>query len=542
MSKKALSDNGRVKRDYLKAQINALEAESGVKEEIKTTLKDSCLSIKREIMLEAKTVNPNAKNVSEVIEHMGMKDSKNVNGIEENIRLQKLKDNERRKKELEDKLKYLNDNITYLRDENGPKTSPGLTKAKAGRNTVIPEGSVEAKTDNTIQSAEFVKKLNQEKREFKQKMREKKKEEQGKLEEDMKRMEKEKKKAEKEREKNLELKNEERRVKDEMRKQDLGDRMSKIKEETRRLVSKEPQFKKIEEKFISDVVASELEKRKKELAEIRSLHKPIGREDIDEHARKHDEILQMKLAERGKERREKYAEAHSSYDFHKYKSKFTEDVLDNEEKRKEEERRKEEEKRKNAEKMQSYAKFVKEMHVPQVSRKKQLELQLMIENQKHHPFRKFDKAKSRASDGDGDSADERMNGALSDGEGGEARRLTKPKFKPNKMIPKPKSPRSSKDVDWLKEMRVKRQDNEKDGNGKRPDNEDWNKVLNDEKLTPQERYELIKQKAKKIEENAQRKEQLLKANSNQIEPEQASQVNDMLIEAIKAKLAILDAV
>jgi hypothetical protein len=53
-----------------------------------------------------------------------------------------------------------------------------------------------------------------------------------------------------------------------------------------------------------------------------------------------------------------------------------------------------------------------------------------------------------------------------------------------------------------------------------------------------ERAEMIKEKAKMIEETASRKERLLKHQPGTIQEE--NQVNDLLINAIEAKLAILE--
>jgi len=83
---------------------------------------------------------------------------------------------------------------------------------------------------------------------------------------------------------------------------------------------------------------------------------------------------------------------------------------------------------------------------------------------------------------------------------------------------------------------------------------EWTKCLSDKKLSKREKCERIKEKAKEIEEMAIRKEQILsvkgggerKPNSAAVgsreekEVDEVLEVNDMLIDAIKAKLAILD--
>lgn len=68
-----------------------------------------------------------------------------------------------------------------------------------------------------------------------------------------------------------------------------------------------------------------------------------------------------------------------SYDYNRFKTKFLDNVLEQEIMDREERERKEEEKREFMDKMKSYGEMVKEMHKPQVSRRKQLEMELIKE-------------------------------------------------------------------------------------------------------------------------------------------------------------------
>ena len=63
--------------------------------------------------------------------------------------------------------------------------------------------------------------------------------------------------------------------------------------------------------------------------------------------------------------------------------------------------------------------------------------------------------------------------------------------------------------------------------------------MQDQKLSEKEKYEMIKEKAKAIEEDAKRREKILAVRS-QNSVDDTIEVNDMLIDAIKAKLSILD--
>lgn len=56
-----------------------------------------------------------------------------------------------------------------------------------------------------------------------------------------------------------------------------------------RLIGESKLYEKFEKKYLLEEAAS-LEEKKKRLAEIRSLHKPITREDLVEHQRRIDEM------------------------------------------------------------------------------------------------------------------------------------------------------------------------------------------------------------------------------------------------------------
>ena len=119
-------------------------------------------------------------------------------------------------------------------------------------------------------------------------------------------------------------------------------------------------------------------------------------------------------------------------------------------------------------------------------------------------------------------------------------------------------------TDYLKERREKRQQEKDQERGK-----DWASTLQNKRLSKKEKFLRIKEKAREIEEMALRKEQLLlvkgsgdnyqvKVNSataggngekssivqnilkDDKNIEETLEVNEMLIDAIKAKLAILD--
>lgn len=89
-----------------------------------------------------------------------------------------------------------------------------------------------------------------------------------------------------------------------------------------------------------------------------------------------------------------------------------------------------------------------------------------------------------------------------------------------------------------------------------PNRDTWLKNLSNKKLSKKEKFIKIKEKAREIEELALRKEQLLNLKNDPLTNsknkntysnlkdekniEDTLEVNEMLIDAIKAKLAILD--
>ena len=91
--------------------------------------------------------------------------------------------------------------------------------------------------------------------------------------------------------------------------------------------------------------------------------------------------------------------------------------------------------------------------------------------------------------------------------------------------------------------------------------QDWTATLNNKKLSKKEKFVKIKEKARELEEMALRKEQILNVKGNfdnlskthlptssrmvgnsrdERNIEDTMEVNEMLVDAIKAKLAILD--
>ena len=150
-------------------------------------------------------------------------------------------------------------------------------------------------------------------------------------------------------------------------------------------------------------------------------------------------------------------------------------------------------------------------------------------------------------------------------------KIPKRKWKENKMIPKPEPKRETKIIDYLMERRMKRERLESKGQSKKSRtpyldiknpttdrNSNSKPILfnnrsmdnyglsntthtidpNEEKAQKIDKIIKIREKARIIEESVNRKEQLMKYQGGSI-GENVS-MNDMLIDAITAKLKILD--
>jgi hypothetical protein len=118
-------------------------------------------------------------------------------------------------------------------------------------------------------------------------------------------------------------------------------------------------------------------------------------------------------------------------------------------------------------------------------------------------------------------------------------RCSRSKSAKHKLRPLDKPP------DYLTQMRIQKDNNKTNTRvsnsscGIRKQTQ-WNKMINNNKNTLIENVEQIKQKAHKIEQNAKMKEQLMHANGDVNNIQMQSTVSNLLLDAIKAKLTILE--
>lgn len=309
---------------------------------------------------------------------------------------------------------------------------------------------------------------------------------------------------------------------------------AKQDKEWRRFKSKQRNQKymheKLEEEYQQKVLMPELERKKLELKEKRDFFKPIDRKEIDEFQKKYEENFKKKLEEKRREREKWYNDiGQGDYDPNRYKTKVYDKVMQEEKGTEESKFNQIQEKKRKAEKMNNYARIVKEMHWPQVSSKKKEEVQRIKQllDQKN---------KRRSAPNKNRSVDPYRSGAASDSD---TRSMIKRpdwnKFH-NPLVPRPMPKKEPIVKDYLREIRVKRQEDDS-GRKNTTQHMNWDSIK-DQNLDDKTKIELLKARTKLIEENAQRKEEMNKVHGSSVE--ENVDINDMLIDAIEMKLSILD--
>ena len=285
----------------------------------------------------------------------------NLNKIEENHRVQKLKEAQKSKLELAEKLISFGSQIDETAIEKSNSHSP-IKHIKPVVNEELKERDDKAK--NLIQ------KLNQDRKE-----REKRAQL---LQETLDRKLKEDFLLNLMRQKELEEK-----IKED-KKQKIEERLKIFEQKQKerelffqkdREASKEkkevPLFKKIIGNFDKQNLV-ELERRKKLLNERREFHKSINENDLKEHAEKYEHDIKVKLLQKKEEQlignsQQLLLQQHQHY----YKSKFHSLIKDREEEVKQREIKEKEDKKSLKEKQNQYSQVVKELFFPKINKEKE---------------------------------------------------------------------------------------------------------------------------------------------------------------------------
>ena len=294
--------------------------------------------------------------------------------------------------------------------------------------------------------------------------------------------------------------------------------------EYKKVVSNKPLYKQIEETYEQEVMMPELQKKKEELAKRRNMFQPVRQTEIAERAKKLDEMKSEQEKQKLKEFRQRKLVEMLYIQSYKASSKFQESI------RKEIKRHESQKKTEQSKKLElvsrkkMYSNLVKEIYTPKVDPYKRNELELMKEKLKN-PTVSIRSRSTNPSKSHNNSL-ERIN-------------HTK-KWKKNTMIPDPPPKKEPKIIDYLAEKRKQRESKTPHPSIKKQF--DWEKYLKDPNLDQEELLKTIMEKAGSIEKEALKYEK----NIGAIDPQNLSglefsdQVSGLLIDSIKAKIAVIE--
>lgn len=468
------------------------------------------------------------------------------------------------KKDVQRNLKILNDNIDVMGTTDGfqrIEKQIGLNDKLLQKNSTISalkplkdlepfSGKKETYFDKKKHMDDEREKHLSAANELMNKLNEEKKQRKAHLKEIRQKRKENKDKTEAERLRKLEEEEEQKRKENEDHRKEIEEKIRKLEEDRKRNIEtmientkkiERPKFRTIQHNYEEKVLMPALEQKKKALASIRDLHRPIRLDEINEHKKRIDELIEQK-------RREWEENApKDDFSYKKLETNWISAIKERDIHAKEEAERKEGEKKELYEKMRSYGDMVKEMHWPTVSKKKQLEMQLLKESMKH-PIRNriTGSTLSTKNPGNRRSVESLLgaakSGIYSDMESEHSHTIKRRKliWKENPMVPKPQAKKEAQVVDWLLERRKRREEDRAEGfETKSSPVRNWQKEIEENHYTQQEKYEYIKEKTKQLEEDAKRKEEMITiAKAGTIEDR--DKINDMIFESIKAKLNILE--
>eukprot|EP01022_Parablepharisma_sp_SALTPOND_P014302 TRINITY_DN1933_c0_g1_i1.p3 TRINITY_DN1933_c0_g1~~TRINITY_DN1933_c0_g1_i1.p3 ORF type:complete len:638 (-),score=168.53 TRINITY_DN1933_c0_g1_i1:2974-4887(-) len=486
-----------------------------------------------------KPVENTVEEAAEVLVHKNEK-------IEEEIKKTKLKEILRMKEELQQKLMSLSENEELLHKTSILEGSKKMHKDKEYY-MLSKEERKKLRTEfemKRTEALEFVKKKQAEKRErLKRELEKRKLEEEKRIaEEEVKEKEKAEKNAAR---------------KEEMLKalQEAKQKREKELKEQREQFEKSPSppaysNQKFEENYRKSVELPLLEAKKKILAEKRNLLKPITKEELEEHEKKLEELAKQREQERvARLQKRKEEEGLFAEQQKRFKTAISEKIHERDVKQKEEEEKRYKERKLLKQKMESYAHLLKEEHPVIPNENKAKELQQMIERLKHPVKERKDvrsqylpstlskiKRASHSAEKEKDGKKPRLEEKRKSGTVSRSQKLEQDTKTVEDLL-KPKKEEKAKQLDYLTSLRLKREEKYKIS---KPNMYDWSADIKNEKISVLEKRERVERKAKMIEEQAKKKEQLyyLKGGPEK-NLEMGEYVSDMFLDAIKAKLSIL---
>ena len=471
----------------------------------------------------------------------------NSEETEENIRKIKLANAKKTKEELEQMLGDINDKILKLHHDKPIKYLSKLTSERLSK-----DNKIESKEDKKKYEEELEKKK-KEASEFIQVVNAGKKERLRRQQERQKVLEEKKQKKEEERKQRLKEKEEEalKKRKEETMKiyeniKRKREEELKKREETRANISlpleSEYLYKKLEENYNNKVVLPSLEEKKKELARKRSHFKSFNKEEFEDHVKKYDLLMAQKKEARKNELKLKKKRERILYlAMAKLRTAALEKQSLEEAMGKEEEEKRRKERNERQEKLKRFVEQIKITHPVKISTTKAEELKKQIEKLKHPVRRRRDTRKEY----DLAKINNRSMGTSSEPQSDEksssrfhkrSQASRKNNIDSKKLTIEQKSTTTSERKDYLRELRKQGLSNKT-----KHVRYNWNNDIRDSSLNSIEKYNKVVEKANLIEEQAKRKEQMLKAKGGtEKDPDMGEVVSGMFVDAIKAKLAILE--
>jgi hypothetical protein len=449
--------------------------------------------------------------------------------VEDKIKRSRLESTIKVKKEMEEKVKLLDEKLRLLSQvDYNSVPSPKIEFQKK----VFVERKKEDSEEQKRHAVEFAKKMIINQKETNRKKEVLFKQMEEKIAKDKEREELEKKQKEEEEEKQrkelLLKKIEESHAK-------RQEQQSKIANDTA-LPKKKYLYEVIQQEYESISQFSELEKRKKIIAEKRNVYKPIRRCDFLEHERNYESQIKKKEEERKKEKIKAQTEDPAyKHKVEQYKTKFADDAMKSATEAKAKLKATDAYKKGKMEKMLTYAKAAQETYAPIQSVEKAKEVQNTIEKLTK-PKRRSNSSKkiSRSSKHSAPPNETDITQPLESKPGVPKAPIIYKKRANTKDQPKEDQPK--KKIDYLSELRNK-------GVMRKVEDiqrtTDYESVIKSEKYSPREKLEKVRDQASNMERQARKKELLLNSKvSGKGFLEVENEVSDMYIQAIKAKLSL----
>ncbi|CAI2376229.1 unnamed protein product [Moneuplotes crassus] len=332
------------------------------------------------------------------------------------------------------------------------------------------------------------------------------------------------------------------------RRQRIKDFKQDDKKQIHKYVSRSPLHQKIQAEFQDEdkgFMGSELHRRKEMLSQIRNLHQPIRLNEIKQHSEHKKQLFKEKMKEYFK-RRATYAHA-AKDNKDRYNSKFWKVVNSREQIEKTLAEKEKSQVKEKLKRSLNYAKNIKELYKPTVSKKKKLEMELIKKNLENpHSLSKSRRGLQTTKENHNSSMMSPVSNKLSTESSPPLRKSHKKFLKPKPLDekrysyhPKPNEKYPFVKHDYLQERRQKKED--KIYSRQNKSQERWEQDMLKGHYTQGERIEYIKQKASVMEEEMNRKEALLKAN-NTSTIDDTREINGMLIDSIRTKLELLSGI